>query len=79
MNKQSNIFLELIVTILVAGILSVVAYFAAVLFLQLFNPSSEELALQANAFCSTIFGLVVGYKLNDIIRTRKTTKKTAKK
>ena len=78
MNKQHNIFLELIITILIAGILSVVAYFLAIFVLQLFNHSDEKLIFEANTFSATIFGLAVGYKLNDIIRTRKTDKRTTK-
>lgn len=61
---------EIIVTVIVAGILSMVP--AAILLFIFGNlQMGDNGVVYANTISSIVFGLVVGYKLNSLIREHK--------
>lgn len=73
--KYYSIFAEIIFTIIVAGALGFIASLLAYAILQLFNLSGDQLLQEASHYGSVVFGIVIGYRLNDVIRYRKKTTK----
>lgn len=71
MNKPHNVLVEIFITFIAASVVSLVAYFLAIVVLQFFDLSNDRLMVEANMFGLVIFGVAVGYRLNDIVRLRK--------
>jgi hypothetical protein len=71
MNKKILLTSRLFVTILVAGLVSAVV---GVIFLFIFSNlgmSSEDSMAQSGWISSVVLGLLVGYRLNDLLRQNK--------
>ncbi len=64
---------EIIVTVIVAGLLSMVSV-AILLFIFGNLRMGNDVVVYANTISSIVFGLVVGYKSNSLIREHKQTK-----
>lgn len=73
--KYYSIFAEIFFTFIVASALSFLVSVLAYMTLQLFSLSNDELLQQTSLIGTAAFGVVVGYRLNDVIRSRKKTAK----
>lgn len=68
-NTKTNIAFELLLTIIVAGVLSAVISLVVGLLIGDARNSQEGAGL-VNSISYSLFGLIVGYKLKDIVANR---------
>ncbi len=68
MKNKTKFYTELIITLIVASLLSWVVAFIVAFILGNLNMPSEEVLQYVNTAASTIWGLVVGYKLHSLLQ-----------
>lgn len=67
MKNTPKFTIELIITIVVATILSAIVSFLTALLAKSFNASTVDAITYANTSAATAWGLIVGYKLHSLI------------
>jgi hypothetical protein len=71
MNKKIQLITRIFIIVMVAGIMSVIIGFMAIFILANLGMSNEDAFTQSSWLSSITLGLLVGYKLNDLMRQYK--------
>lgn len=77
--KKNSTMTELAFIIILAFLMSATIYFVLAFVLSMFNAFGETARIYLNSVTSTLAGLIIGFKLKELMATVPATKRPAKK